>query len=116
MRAGRTPDIDGSVLKIIWSEARRDRARLGVALTGARGGLVGHWPVQLLEYFSGTIGGGTNEIHRTMLGERVLGLPAEPRVDRDVSYRARGARQPAFSASCTVQNQRSPSRLICVSV
>jgi alkylation response protein AidB-like acyl-CoA dehydrogenase len=87
VRAGRAPDIDGSLLKIRWSEARRDRAALGVALIGARGALVEHWPVQLLEYFSGTIGGGTNEIHRTMLGERVLGLPAEPRLDRDVSYR-----------------------------
>jgi alkylation response protein AidB-like acyl-CoA dehydrogenase len=81
------PEIDGSVMKVLWSEARRERAELGVALLGAGGALRDEWPLQLLEQFSGTIGGGTNEVHRTMLGERVLGLPPEPRVDRDVSYR-----------------------------
>lgn len=87
VRRGSRPQIDGSVMKVLWSEARRERAELGVALLGAAGALWDEWPIQLLEQFSGTIGGGTNEVHRTMIGERVLGLPAEPRVDRDVAYR-----------------------------
>ena len=87
VRAGGRPAIDGSVMKVLWSEARRERAELGVALLGAGGALRDEWPLQLLEQFSGTIGGGTSEVHRTMIGERVLGLPPEPRVDRDVSYR-----------------------------
>ena len=86
-RAGKAADIDGSVMKVLWSEARRARAELGVALLGAGGALRDHWPLQLLEQYSSTIGGGTNEVHRTMIGERVLGLPPEPRVDRDISYR-----------------------------
>lgn len=87
VRAGRRPEIDPSVLKIRWAEARRDRAALGVAIAGAGGMLVDTWPIQLLEYFSGTIGGGTSEVHRNMIGERALGLPPEPRVDKDVPYR-----------------------------
>ena len=39
VRAGDRPAIDGSVLKVLWSEARRERAELGVALLGAGGAL-----------------------------------------------------------------------------
>ena len=92
--AGRHPTVDGSALKVLWSRDRAAKGELAVALLDAGGMLSdedaergGNLQTLLLNRFWASIGGGTDEVHRTMIGERGLGLPAEPRADRDVPFR-----------------------------
>ena len=90
---GGRPSIDGSVLKLLWSQAWAARADLGARVFGADVAAgadpdAAYWRSQLLARFGGSIGGGTDEVHKNHVGERVLGLPPEPRVDRDHPWRA----------------------------
>jgi alkylation response protein AidB-like acyl-CoA dehydrogenase len=85
---------DPSVLKNAFTGALSQRVELAVGLEGAAGMLAGDdapqggfWQMQVMGQFSSRIGGGTNEVHRNMIGERALGLPAEPRTDKDVPWR-----------------------------
>jgi alkylation response protein AidB-like acyl-CoA dehydrogenase len=76
-----------SILKLFGSEVERRMARemtdalapdsldleRWVTALGNRG--VEPWPVRYLRSFSNTIAGGTSEIQRNIIAERVLGLP-----------------------------------------
>jgi alkylation response protein AidB-like acyl-CoA dehydrogenase len=91
----------GSITKLMWTIAMAhtsDMASqlLGASLTADTGdwGTYG-WNEHVLGAPGYRIAGGTDEIQRNIIGERVLGLPGEPRVDRDVSFAelARAARR-----------------------
>ncbi len=93
-RAGRSPGSRGSVGKLAGAELARFSAGLAAELLGAdaiawdgsdREGR--RWAGALLSAPAAAIAGGTNEIQRDIIGHRVLGLPREPQVDRDVPFR-----------------------------
>ncbi len=46
-----------------------------------------YWQYHVLNCRGMSLGGGTDEIQRNTLGERVLGLPKEPVLDADVPFR-----------------------------
>ncbi len=87
-RAG-TPGPEGSGAKLRGSRTLKEAADAALALLGADAltDEVGEWATLFLTAPSISIRGGTDEIQRNIVGERVLGLPPEPRVDADRPYR-----------------------------
>jgi alkylation response protein AidB-like acyl-CoA dehydrogenase len=81
---GESPGPEGSVTKLAFTEAYARMADTAAALLGLRGQLWrdapdavdgGRWAFQTLFARRFGIAGGTSEIQRNILGERVLGLP-----------------------------------------
>jgi alkylation response protein AidB-like acyl-CoA dehydrogenase len=91
---GQAPGPELSVAKIVGARALQDFAYLAIDLKGARGVLAGDdagdgWE-QVERLWHGAAGmriaGGTDEIVKNNVGERVLGLPPEPRADKGVAF------------------------------
>jgi alkylation response protein AidB-like acyl-CoA dehydrogenase len=91
---GRPPGPEFSMMKLMGT-------RIGAKITELAPNLVGpggaawqdedsagrRWTQNMLASRSGKIAGGTDEVMLNILGERVLGLPQDPRVDKDVPFR-----------------------------
>ena len=94
LRQRGTPGPEGSVLKLIGALLDQRIQSFTVATMGPAGTLSGGYdppprddPVDhFLASQSETIAGGTSEVMRNILGERVLGLPTEAKADRDVPW------------------------------
>ncbi len=83
-----------SVLKLAASRRLEADGNLVLSLQGAPALLFGgdaindgYWQQQFLMQWSSRIGGGTEQVQRNVIGERVLGLPGEPRLDKEVPFR-----------------------------
>ena len=98
LRGAGTPGPEGSIAKIAFAELNQRIYDLCVDLLGPEGTLYGSYEMRRPEEASlsgddvtrmflraraNSIEGGTSEILRNVVGERVLGLPPEPRVDKD---------------------------------
>ena len=88
-----TPGPEGSLGKLLWTEGMREMSHavsrvLGprlVADTGEWG--TWEWGEHVLGAPGYRIAGGSDEVQRNIIGERVLGLPAEPRVDKGIPWK-----------------------------
>ncbi len=88
------PGPESSVLKLAATRRLTHAGDLALALSGAAGMLAdddaflgGFWQQQFLNQWMSKIGGGTDQVQRNIVGENVLGLPSEPRVDKNVAFR-----------------------------
>ncbi|WP_019546602.1 acyl-CoA dehydrogenase family protein [Streptomyces sulphureus] len=76
-----TPGPKGSMLKLHYADLHKDVSALAMEIVGPealRRGADRHeqgWVGNYLHSFSSSIGGGTSEIQRNIIGDRVLGLP-----------------------------------------
>jgi alkylation response protein AidB-like acyl-CoA dehydrogenase len=92
---GKLPPPAGSVLKLFGATAAMRRCEIGLELAGSAAAA---WPAgsetagrRLAEATlwrqSLSLGGGSNEIQRNIISERLLGMPREYAADREVPYR-----------------------------
>ncbi len=92
------PGAEGSIRKLVHAELNEQIGRLATELEplGAIAWEAGEDPPEATRQFLAgkvyCIAGGTSEIQRNIIGERVLGLPKDPDPEREVPFadRARG--------------------------
>ncbi|GAB3454232.1 acyl-CoA dehydrogenase family protein [Streptomonospora sediminis] len=96
------PGPEGSAAKFSFSRLNQEISGLELEMLGGEGLTYDDWTfrrpegVEFAKRSAGfhylrskgnSIEGGTSEILRNIIAERVLGLPAEPRVDKDVAWK-----------------------------
>jgi len=92
--SGRQPGPEVSTAKLASSALAHTARDLTLGTEGMAGTLLGsdapdggRFQQVGLRAHAASIAGGSDQVQRNIIGERVLGLPKEPQVDRDVPFR-----------------------------
>jgi alkylation response protein AidB-like acyl-CoA dehydrogenase len=72
---GAQPGPESSVVKLSWTDMTQHLSDAALDVLGPDAPLSGPWSRQWLWSKAASIAGGTSEIQRTIIGERLLGLP-----------------------------------------
>jgi alkylation response protein AidB-like acyl-CoA dehydrogenase len=76
---GEEPGPESSWVKLTWSDMTQHLSEAAMAVQGPASGMWGPWQRQWLWSKAASIAGGTSEVQRNVIGERLLGLPREQR-------------------------------------
>ena len=92
IRSGRMSDQAAGLVRLFkgtWSVAARHAGpeHRGLRAAWADGDNAAMSAINFLMRQAGSIGGGTTEMARNVISERVLGMPRERRLDKDVPFR-----------------------------
>ena len=90
---GEAPGEEGSIGKLLLGRLRQEMGAFGMELAGTAAGVsaaddddAARWRNEYLTAPGNRIAGGSDEIQRTIIGERILGLPPDIRVDKTVPF------------------------------
>jgi acyl-CoA dehydrogenase len=88
LAAGGEPGPEAALAKLASGQVTRGYDELVEAMRGAGAMIHDEHTLRSLWAPATRIAGGTDEVLKTVIGERILGLPPEPRVDKDVPFGA----------------------------
>jgi len=72
---GLEPGAESSWVKLAWTDMTQHLSATALDVVGPGAPLWGEWPRQWLWSKAASIAGGTSEVQKTIIGERILGLP-----------------------------------------
>jgi acyl-CoA dehydrogenase len=93
LQQGNVPGPEGTITKFVWTRSLQEMSLFGLDLAGPAGMTANPDDKDLsliqeraLAAAGFRLAGGTDDISRSIIAERILGLPADPRVDKDTPF------------------------------